>query len=223
MAAAAALPANDQNQLERRGTSSRGDRASPLGPRLAWLACEELTSFFQQNDNTLPARQGPGGRSLFGRRLESTTDHPAINASRPRQWSAGVEQVLRHGISRSGLNLLLPGRTHRGTTLIPTSPCAYCGLALAGTARPPSRQGADKGLGTTTTNDVTSSSSTTGDLEAAIAACGHGFHVRCMEERVARSADRDGAWSWQETVGGGRRLSISMPCAKCIKGNGLLY
>lgn len=219
-AAVAALADNDQKKFETRGGAGSDGRngASPLGPRLAWLACEELTSFFQQNDNTLPGRGGLGGRSQFVTRLESTTDHAGITARRPWQWSAGVEEVLRHGISRSGLNLLLPGRTHRGTTLIPTSPCAFCGLVLAGTASL-SRESSGKGRGTAT-NDV-ASSNTGEDLDAAILTCGHGFHVRCMEERVARLTERDGTWPWQEMVGGGAHMSIHMPCAECIYGSGL--
>lgn len=186
---------NGRKQTRRKDTRpSKGDQTSSLGPRLAWLACEELTSFFQQNDGAgaLGARQDG---SLFSSSLLSTSNHRAnTNPSRPRPWSVGAEKVVRHGISRSGINLILPGRTHRGTTLTPTSPCAYCGLSLA-CAGYPSRERAELGLGIAGNDDASSPGES---VEVVIAGCGRGYHVRCMEETVVSLAPRDGtSSSWR--------------------------
>lgn len=44
------------------GTQGLGTRTNPLGPRLAWLAYEELTSFFQHNSNASTSAADTRGR-----------------------------------------------------------------------------------------------------------------------------------------------------------------
>ncbi|CAN0300589.1 unnamed protein product, partial [Laminaria digitata] len=57
-----------------------GDRSSPLGPRLAWLACEELTSFFQQRDDDVQGRESRRSTAAAAQdhwTLGALSQHPA--------------------------------------------------------------------------------------------------------------------------------------------------
>lgn len=144
---------------------SAGDRTSPLGPRLAWLACEELTSFFQQRDDLQGgqsrrstaatqdwalgalSQQHPARRQLFGEGVRYAGGNEEEEGVREEEEESGScwrrrrlldkEELLKLAVARTGLNLILPASTHRGVTFKPRSPCVFCGLPLLSAAENP--------------------------------------------------------------------------------------
>lgn len=194
--------ADELRAAEGRRSGTGSDRVSPLGPWLAWLACEELTSFFQQHENTLPGRRVVESNPLFAlmvppsphlpvrRLLDPTTDNGVttfgekMNSgdvhSSPQQqrWSFGAGEVLRHATSKTGLNVVLPGRAHQGVTLRPGSSCIYCGLPLSAQGRS-SYPGAEAAPGSPAVGIAYGGVE---GLKVSIARSGRWYHVRCDEE-----------------------------------------
>ena len=135
-----------------------GDRTSHLGPRLAWLACEELTSFFQHHDHLQARESGrrptartaqawaneaiphhPAQRRLFeeGTRYPNENEGDGEGGSRWRgRQLLDKEQLLKLAVAKTGVNLVLPANAHHGVTLKPRSPCVFCGLPLSDSSIP---------------------------------------------------------------------------------------
>lgn len=193
-----------------------GDGANPLGPRLAWLACEELTSFFQNPDTAAslgqarpiaaPAQtvQPRTASGLFSdkRRIEGEHGEAAKRQQqRQRQRFRHQEELVKRAIERTGLNLVLPRSTDRGASFCPASACGFCGLALAGVGCPaPASSGGTLGGATAGGGDK--------GVEVVVRGCGHGFHVRCVEQGRGRGTGLDG-------------LGLTcLPCPQCTGGGG---
>lgn len=195
-----------------------GDGTNALGPRLAWLACEELTSFFQNPDMVTPlGQEGQSTTSatpaqavkprttssrLFSdsRRLEG--EHGEATQQQQQQQRRQQEERVKHAVEKMGLNLVLPRSTHRGASFCPGSPCGFCGLALSGPGCPAPAVNSGGG--------VVGGVCAGGDrgLDVVVGACGHGFHVRCVEQGWGRGTGVDGL-----------RL-VGLPCPQCTEGGG---
>lgn len=211
-----------------------------VGPRLAWLACEELTSFFrQEHDNPLPQQPQSGSsplsnpHTLYGaeeppgaaRRLFTPRTDGVIGPHGNFIKSNGMEsemrrsvsraeeegEIVRRAVTRAGLDLVLPGRAHQGATFQPGAPCGYCGLALAESGRVSAIALSEVGA---STGGVASTGGDSTELcEVEFTVCsrhGCGYHVRCMEEVMGRSRLR----------GGARRSEVYLPCPRCTWGGG---
>lgn len=230
----------------RTSASGKGDEStddidvalSPLGPRLAWLACEELTSFFQQHSvnaagNTrLRGGQGPTnpgtGVSPLGllqnflphSRLTTTVSAGLFGDSRESRGS--VFGGSTGGTESDGL---LPPRKDQ----LVKQAVATMGLnlILPGSAHhgaafdPDSPCGfCDLALSGDSDGDVVAGAdiyraveSSAGDAGLAVKACGHGFHVRCLMEGGpcrAGGVGENNRGSWLDEVG-----SSFSPCPRC--------
>ena len=177
------------------------DRAklSPLGTRLAWLALEELTSFFPQDRDKLSLPYLSDSKDT-----SDTSDLPAGATAETEGVASYEEEHLTQAVNRSGVNLLLPKSTHRGVSLRPYSPCLLCGIPLAGTAcsisvTSPAGRGVAGFRGSS--GGVTRGEGGVippggEDLQVVVEACGHGFHVACMEEGLEGAGDKGWREAW---------------------------
>ncbi|CAB1101944.1 unnamed protein product [Ectocarpus sp. CCAP 1310/34] len=88
------------------GNKGGSSDASPLGPRLAWLACEELTSFFQDNANSASA--SPNARLLGG---EPGSAGPSCAESPPglQHHHRATTDVFAAGVGGDNLSRVFSG------------------------------------------------------------------------------------------------------------------
>lgn len=215
--------------------SDSGDRSGPLGPSLAWLACEELTSFFRHHDGPVDEHQG---RSLLSVAGAPPLVHPTgtmFDSDRDRRTKidgghtsrgghirelSKERGLVRSAVSRMGINLVLPDRAYCGATFKPRARCGLCGLELLGSS--------SRSLAATsavTVNVVRNASAVAGAVAAplhcrpsvashesdvVVDKCGHGFHLRCMEEGQSRSR----GWGKHDERRSGR-LWDNPPCPQC--------
>ncbi|CAM9352115.1 unnamed protein product [Scytosiphon promiscuus] len=229
------------------GGGDDGMMLSPLGPRLAWLACEELTSFFQHSVNAATNARLRGGHGLTSpaggapspgllqnfmprSRLATPAGAGHLGGALPSHENSSVfsvygggsggeeggdfepprkEQLVKQAVATMGLNLILPGSAHRGSSFEAYSPCGFCDLPLSG----------DPSIG----DSVASASAYGGgrsmeeDAGLVVKACGHGFHARCLLESGPHRP-RDGGevrTLWFEEVG-----SSFSPCLRCCSYQG---
>lgn len=161
-----------------------GERSSPLGPRLAWLAVEELTSFFRRDHDNLP------DSAMLP--LPHMTNNIG-GTTGANQSASHEEEHVKNAVARAGVNLLLPGSTHRGVALRPDSPCLLCGIPLKGCTRSPSAAALNGGA------DVIGRGSDAvfgsgEEVHVVVKPGGHGFHAVCLEEGLEGSKGWDASW-----------------------------
>ncbi|CAM9757522.1 unnamed protein product [Choristocarpus tenellus] len=192
-----------------------GDNRSPLGPRLGWLASEELARFYHgaQGGNVGRAGRGAGvsgiakvrsdgeesegnlgGREMGWGSFSSMLALP-VGESTGESSAARLDSVVEVTASRLGLNFLIPGRSHRGMVILPDTPCCFCSLPLAelpGALPLPSSVG----------------SRVEPRGEVAVPPCGHSYHVRCGLESFGStipplSTVQHKQWEGRGSGGGG--------------------
>lgn len=211
--------------------------ASPLGPRLAWLACEELTSFFQDSTNSAGAspnanpndRHLPGGKpgSAGSSRAGSPSGLQHYQRATTEAFAAGVGGDLSRvfggfggfGGNDDGLFRWLvreePGSVSQGLV-------AKMGVNLdlnlvlprnahRGAAFDPASPCGFCGLALYEGAVACDGGGEEGGGELVLCACGRGIHSRCLA-----TAGWEGGWDggpWYEAVEAGSMLVL--PCPQC--------
>lgn len=203
--------------------TDNGDGTCPLGPHLGWLACEELVSVFRHSED--PLNQGPSAAAAASsdQVMRQQLPHQAgggrsgDDAGRAG-WGHEEEELIKHAVTRMGLNLVLPRSVHSGTTFKGGSPCGFCGLALSGVGveRPATTATtlggvAAGGFSGTAGGDGEALAPAEETVEVVVNACGHGYHVRCVEEGLTAAHVRGG-------VGGGwgGAGAMCLSCPRCV-------
>ncbi|CAM9469136.1 unnamed protein product [Ectocarpus sp. 13 AM-2016] len=209
------------------GDKGGSSDASPLCPRLAWLACEELTSFFQDNPNSASA--SPNGR-LLGGEPGSAGSSCAESPPGLQHHHRGTTQVFAAGVGGDNLSRVFsgfggnddglfrslrrkePGSVSQG--LVATMGVnldlnlVLPGNAHGGAAFDPASPCGFCGLALSGGPEACDGGGQEGEGELVLCACGCGIHSRCLA-----AAGWEGGWDSGRWYEAGSMLVL--PCPQC--------